>query len=298
MGGKKRGITSSFFTSTPKKPTTEKDYGESTENVKKTSGEGTSTVPAAPVAGGSEARGNAHAPKPAPSAPMHADLNELTDMLVRKLRPEIDTLIKDAVENLVLKTVTEQIEPTKSLVRLNYYKGDRNEQYTRRETVKVCGMAESAQESQELLGTKLVSLFNDIGVAVDRQDISVFHRNGPAKPGKPRPILCRFVSRQKRDEVLANKKKLKDIPALKSISIFEDLTPLRSRLLGLVKSMENVDYAYTVNGKIVACLKQAGSAAKDKANQKKVYIESPDDLFKLGVKEIPFDKLNIRELDI
>jgi hypothetical protein len=43
----------------------------------------------------------------------------------------------------------------------------------------------------------------------------------------PRQVLCRFISKRTRDEILLNKKKLKDIEETKKkIFIDGDLTPL------------------------------------------------------------------------
>ena len=52
--------------------------------------------------------------------------------------------------------------------------------------------------------------------------IEVAHRSGVKTGSNPRPILVRFVSRAKRDQVLANRRRLKG----KGIVIGEDLTSL------------------------------------------------------------------------
>jgi hypothetical protein len=76
------------------------------------------------------------------------------------------------------------------------------------------------------------------------------------------------------------------------IFFYEDLTPMRSKLLYIVKNLGIVHHAYRTNGKIIAFLKDPGNAEK-RDNLKKVHIENLDDLFKLGVDNIPYKDLGI-----
>ena len=90
--------------------------------------------------------------------------------------------------------------------------------------------------------------------------------------------------------MLANKHKLKTMSREGKIFIYEDLTQLRSRLLNVVKKQSCVHHAFTTNGRIVACIKDP---AKYK-DLEKVYLDSPDDLFKLGMSEIPAEDLGLQ----
>ena len=67
------------------------------------------------------------------------------------------------------------------------------------------------------------------------------------------------------------KKKLKDVAGGK-IYVNEDLTPLRMKLLKIVKEKKEYKHAHTINGRIVVF--------RDK---KRSYIENPDDLFKVDI---------------
>jgi hypothetical protein len=51
-------------------------------------------------------------------------------------------------------------------------------QYTRRETVKVCGLEEKANEDLE---KEIIDIAKGIGVPLEREDISVIHRKGRKK---------------------------------------------------------------------------------------------------------------------
>ena len=57
-----------------------------------------------------------------------------------------------------------------------------------------------------------------ISVNLDVADIDSCHRNGEREAGKPRPIIVKFVSYRKRNEMFRNKRQLKG----SGISIWEE----------------------------------------------------------------------------
>ena len=82
-----------------------------------------------------------------------------------------------------------------------------------------------------------------------------------------------------------NRRKLKDKSVLKDAKIFlkDDLTPLRSKLFGYVKSLPNVNKVNTSNGKI-HCNTTTGNH---------VIMKSPFDLSALGIslESIDYERL-------
>ena len=75
-------------------------------------------------------------------------------------------------------------------------------------------------------------------VPISEADISVCHRQGAVKDGM-QPILVKFVRRNKRNEVLS--KNVKDKLRAKGLGAREDLTPLRSELLQVMRDSDLVD---------------------------------------------------------
>ena len=123
-------------------------------------------------------------------------------------------------------------------------------------------------------------------------DISACHRVGRPKNGS-KAIIVRFVSRKTRTAIMRSKKQLKH----KNPTIFinDDLTSLRSRLLGYVKHLHIVENAWTIDGRII-CRKKLPPGTPQDASRN-VVIESPDDLFdKLGVTNIDYTKLGLSHL--
>ena len=65
---------------------------------------------------------------------------------------------------------------------------------------------------------KVIDIASDADVELSPSDISdCHHLIGRPKPNKQRPIIVRFVNRQKKKELMMKKKKLHDIAAYKRV---------------------------------------------------------------------------------
>ena len=160
------------------------------------------------------------------------------------------------------------------------YDLDKLEQYTRRENVRISGFIEEGEN----LADKVIKLANDISVEITTSDISTVHKLGRVKPGSTRPVICRFVARHKRDLMIYNRKKLKDIPEYSGkVYINDDLTPLRSKMMGYAKSLPNVKRVNSNNGKIYC----------NTDDNKLVILESPDDMYHLGLDNLDYPRLGL-----
>ena len=185
----------------------------------------------------------------------------------------VTAAVTEAVSRAMGKSVSmmeKRFENAQKQLLLLRYQHDEVEQYSRRESIRVFGTAE---ESKDDLIRKIISIAKRIDVIIQSSDISVAHRVG--KTGvRARPVLVKFVSRQLIKQLMMNKKKLKTVSANTDANVFitEDLTPLRYKLLMIAKHADAVDYAYTRDGRIICGIKG-----------NKITIQSPDDLFKVGI---------------
>ena len=93
---------------------------------------------------------------------------------------------------------------------------------------------------------KALGVFKEAGADVKEVDIAAVYRVGRVGRG-PRPVLMKFVSRRKRSEIM-EKKSPKGKDGYQKVYINDDLTPLRAKLLALVKRLDDVDKAWTVGG--------------------------------------------------
>ena len=173
------------------------------------------------------------------------------------------------------------------------YENDRLEQYCRRETIKVVGLKEEEGEDTE---QKVLEIFKVVGADITPADVSVVHRTGDRKR-KGRPILVCFVSRKKRKEVMQKKKVLKDKREYAGVYVFDDLTTLRAKMLYyLKKKVPVVENAWTIDGRI-HCTKKRPPGLSERESPGRIFtIDTPDDLFKLGVDAVDSEELGFADL--
>lgn len=250
---------------------------------------------------------------------------EAETMLVRVVVPALVTAVSVAVSEAMSHMFKERDREIPDLSHLHHtierlqanglrqkYECDALQQYSRRETVRIFGIPEQASRGggeetegegeqdqqgatggrgapEEDLEAKVLGVFKDCGADIKPQDISTMHRTGARRRGGGRPVLVRFVSRKHHREIMSKKKELKDKPGYGKVFINEDLTSLRAKLLKFTKDLPMVGRAWTSNGKILAARKLPPGADPKHPSARPVSIESPDDLFKLGVTDLQFE---------
>ncbi|KAI0228563.1 hypothetical protein LSAT2_020984 [Lamellibrachia satsuma] len=116
----------------------------------------------------------------------------------------------------------------------------------------------------------VIDMCEKVGVDVASNDISTSHRI----PRRAKAIVCKFVRREVKSNIMKAKKKLKDASGPKII-IYDDLTSLRSKMLREVKKDSRVKRAFTRDGRLHYVVDVNG-------REKKVTLDNPDDLFNLG----------------
>lgn len=203
-----------------------------------------------------------------------AEIDNLTTTFVKKI---------DSLEERVLKVESEREEVAavkqtnadlfsklnrqgKRIDSLRAMQNDA-EQQSRKWNLRVYNVPESRTEEPETGAVcirKCCKIFTDmVGVPVTESDIEVAHRLGNRSPrhDRSRPIIVRFCSRKKKDEVLTSRRKLKGNE--KKIAIGEDLTSLNYKLLKEAKEHSATLDAWCSNGKIIAKLKNGKTVKLD-----------------------------------
>lgn len=182
----------------------------------------------------------------------------------------------------------------RAAVRHLTYDNDRLQQYSRRESVRIFGVRQEERESGEEVEKKVMEVLKDAGVDAVPDDIAACHRAGRKQNGT-RPILVKFVSRRKRRELMVKKKNLKKNDKYARVFIGDDLTPLRARLLGYVKRLPQVEKAWVIDGRIHVQRKfPPGLHPNDQPRP--IVVETPDDLFHLGVDDVDYQELGLTHL--
>lgn len=226
-------------------------------------------------------------------------LKELIPVIVTAVSMAVTDGVKEAMRELSNTIRNQRPKPSSandnrlmSAVRTLTYDNDRLQQYTRRESLRIHGIAIREGETALEVEEKAINVFSVIGVEVKPDDIAAVHRAGKVAKGT-RPILVKFVSRKLRRQVMEKKKSLKNKPDYASVFVTDDLTPLRARLLGLVKRVEGVERAWTIDGRI-QCVKKHPVGMD---SPRPITIETPDDLFdKLGVNDLDYEALGLSHL--
>ena len=166
--------------------------------------------------------------------------------VMQLLLPAVNVL----TNQMVIKNYATQdakIENIYSAVRLNRYAIDSQNQYSRRENIRISGIVE---EEDEVLLEKLSNICNVMGAKVNNADIISCHRVGnKGRPNIPRTVIVR-CTRDFKSKVFTNKKTLHGKPEFRMICFNEDLTTPRFKLLQFVKKLDKVKAAHTRDGKI------------------------------------------------
>ena len=171
---------------------------------------------------------------------------------------------------------------------------DSSNQYNRRDNFKITGIP--YRENENLIDV-VKSVTNHIGMEIQEQDISDIHRlpsltetNGIKTPG----IIVRVNRRRVKYGVMDNKKQLRSRPhpEYPNVGIYEDLTPLRSRMLYALRNRKNEQgtntfkYTWSKEGRIFCRTEeQAKPAGHGQKQPKPGIVNTPRDLIKLGFTE-------------
>lgn len=128
------------------------------------------------------------------------------------------------------------------------------EQQGRKNSIRVLGLTDdNKKESVEDTVEKVVELVKSFGnVNICDSDIDTAHRLGVYQQGRPRPIICKFVQRRKKTEIIKERKKLKNT----GVTIVEDLTKTNQQRLKDAYSLPCVERTWSSDGKLFVLLKK------------------------------------------
>ena len=180
------------------------------------------------------------------------------------------------------------------------FKHDELDQNMRRENLRITGLPESQEESEEALIGAVVKVAKEAGVELAVGDLDTCHRLGsPPKPTqnqpqngkeqvkpKPRQTFIRFSSRKKRDQLYDNRFKLKGNESCKGVFINEDLTSMRYKVLMAAKKAPDVKGVTSKHGNVIC--KMNDDSYKT--------LRSADDLFDVGITNVKYDNFGLHVL--
>ena len=184
--------------------------------------------------------------------------------------------IVKAVTEACVASLRERVDP---LFLHTQFKIDEVDQATRMQNLRITGIEEEDNESEEALCNKVCKVAEAVGAPIRQDDISCVRvGKSPAAGAKPRHTIVQFALRRKRDGVYNARFALKDKSNFKGVYINEDLTPIRHAVLMKAKKAPSVKGATTKHGKIIC---------KMNDDSFKV-LKTPDDLFEIGLDDVNY----------
>ena len=183
-----------------------------------------------------------------------------------------NTLLKTQVSSLQseVNILTQKVADQSSIID-NYEQkindaliwANKNEQYSRRNNLKIHGLRVKQNESYCDATSRLFK--DSLGIDLNEGDITIAHpvprriRNQDAgagnskKPSPPDPVIVVFsaAARDQREEAIKQRKKLKG----QGMAIYEDLTSMNIKLLNRLKNHEDISSVWSSKGKVIALSK-------------------------------------------
>ena len=227
----------------------------------------------------------------------------------KEMKEEYDRKLSDYDRKLSEKDAV--IADLKSELRTHRNDHDALANYSRRENLKIVGVKQEVGENTNEIVKEICKL---AGTEITDADISTSHRNGSNKnsnrnntpgmnnsPLKHPDIIVKFVRRDIKVKVFEGRKNIvsnSDCPGkYKEVSIYEDVTPLRSRIMYELRQRGNKNtykYVWSRGGRIFC---RTPEEAAMTTVPKPHVINKPEDLLKLGFTESEVEAiiLNKRE---
>lgn len=134
-----------------------------------------------------------------------------------------------------------------------------NENYQRRENIRISGIPEVSSENPMKTAC---NFFAEKGFNMSGKELHVAHRIGKQNSGKPRTIIIRFFNRNMRDRVIKERKMLKG----SGVTISEDVSNLSMKTLMRVQRSQGILNAWIWNGQV---------RARHEASPDKTFIIKP-----------------------
>lgn len=225
--------------------------------------------------------------------------------IATEVEVEINHRVKDKVaeelktrDDLIEKQdtrIAELEQKNVELVKQNtdlVYQLDGASQYNRRDNGKVFGIPYTKDEKPNEI---VKEICKHLDVPLTDNDISVAHRlftKDKRVEGDTPAIIVKFARRDKKNEFYNAKKKLKTSPMAKypNLAIYEDLTPLRNRMLYQLRNRKDETtnkkkymYTWSREGRIYW---RTESEAQQTPQPKPHAVNTPDDMKTLGFSDV------------
>lgn len=170
------------------------------------------------------------------------DLNNRLDYMVfenGEIKDRLDKVEKE------LKGCQEQLGEEKTNTQTAIQKSNYNEQYSRKNNVKVMGIQETENESEQNLMKEVISLVRGVAnVNIEPYEIMAIHRI-PSK-NEPKPVLMKLRNNSVKTRLMKQRRIMKQ----QGHKLVDDVTKLNTGLISRLQLHEKIDSAWFFNGAI------------------------------------------------
>lgn len=144
-----------------------------------------------------------------------------------------------------INTVKEQLHTVQKTSNEALAKANYNEQYSRKNNVKVLNVIQKPRESDDSLRMEIKDMFAKQGVLLDSASVVAMHRI-PGKPGNPKPVLVKLRNNSDKIQIM----KVRSAMKASGNQLKDDVTKLNSMLISRISSHESMNSAWYFNGSV------------------------------------------------
>ena len=166
-----------------------------------------------------------------------------------ELNDRMDSLVH---ENIELREANDKlkarIDKNEKVAQSAMEKSNMNEQYSRKNNIKVMGVVEDDDETEDKLIEKINNILNaKAGVTLNENKIVAIHRI-PGRAGMPKPVLIKLMNNNGKTKIMKKRKFMK----LAGYRLVDDVTKQNTKLINRLNLHTDIDSAWYFNGNVFA----------------------------------------------
>ena len=151
-----------------------------------------------------------------------------------KLRENLETqskLLDEKTKEFETKLVQQEQKNNDSIKMAN-----QNEQYSRKNNIKIMNIEEGPGEDEEKLTTKVCTILQHQGVELLKEEIMAIHRL-PTKSMSHKPVIIKTINNNVKAKIMRKRKEMKSV----GFRIADDVTRLNTSLINRLNGHEKID---------------------------------------------------------
>ena len=166
------------------------------------------------------------------------ELHQRLDMLVYE-----NVQMKEQIEDL-----TSRLSESEKNSKTALQKSNINEQYSRKNNIKIMGVEELENETEQSLTEQVITIVaTKTKVKLDEHKITPLHRI-PGKTGMPKPVLIKLKNNSVKIQIMKKRQEMKRA----GYRLVDDVTKQNTSLINRLMLHENIDSAWYFNGSVYA----------------------------------------------